>query len=244
MHTMRPRYRAPWAWPSQKKLDRYRRLAVVFVLLAAVFVLCIITLRERWTVMVSLLLPLISILSAYLVLRRGRVSALVIIISATALFFLGLFVYTVAEAPVDLNVRFAHPVWTKVVIYAAVAALCLLVGIRRKKQRLRPSAVIERAYVLCGFLAFLLVAVLPTIGFFKAGWWLELEALLKSGQLTVANRLERRLEFIAKQSAREDPDISQTYYMPHFYRPWWWLSELPRGGRPAGFPPEVWSNEL
>ncbi len=231
---VRPRYRAPWAWPSQKKLDRYHRLAVVFVLLVTIFVICIITLRERWTVMVSLLLPLIAILSAYLVLRRGRSSFLAKMLSAAGLFLAGLFVYTVAKAPIDLNVRFADAVWTKVVIYIAVAALCLLVAIRRKKQRLRPSAEIERAYVFCGVLALFLVSVLPTLGFFKAGWWLELEALLKSGQLTIANRLERRLEFLARQSAREDPRIATTYYMPHFYDSWWYLTNS-REQRPATF---------
>ena len=237
---VRPRYRAPWAWPSQKKLDRYRRLALVFTLLVMIFIISIITLSQRWTMMVALLLPLISIVSAYLVLRRGRASLLTKMILLAGLLLVALFISTVAKAPVDLNVRFADPVWTKALIYAAVVVLCFLVPIRRKKQRLRPSAEIESAYVFCGVLALLLIAVLPTLGFFKAGWWLELEALLKSEQLTMANRLERRLEFIAKSSARDDPNIGTTYYMPHFYGSWWYLTDR-RGLRPPEFPIAIWN---
>jgi hypothetical protein len=219
----RPRYRAPWAWPSPKKLGRYRRLIVIYVLLAAVFAICIITLHERWIVMVSLVLPLIAMISAYLVLIRGRASVATFAISAAGLALVSLFFYAVFESRINLNVRFTDPFWTKALIDAGMSAAVVLVPFRRKKQRLRPSSEIEHAYVWCGALGLLLISVLPTFGFFKAAWWLEIEALLKSGQLTIATRLEQRMEFVASKSALDVAPVSTTYFMPHFYDSSWWL---------------------
>jgi hypothetical protein len=230
----RPRYRAPWAWPSPKKLDRYRRLILIFALLAAAFAMCIITLDDWGIVMISLVMPLIAVLAAYLVLIRGRASVATFALSAVGLALICLFFYAVSESPINGNVRFSDPLWTKVLIDAGMILAIALVLVRRRKQRLRPSSEIARAYVCCGVLGLILVSVLPTLGFFKAAWWLELEALLKSGQLTIANRLERRMEFIANQSAREDPLVATSYTMPHFYESSWWV--LPAGKLPPQIP--------
>jgi len=219
----RPRYRAPWAWPSPKKLGRYRRLIVIYLLLALVFTLCIITLQERWIVMISLVLPLIAMISAYLVLIRGRASVATFAVSVAGIALVSLFFYAVFESRINLNVRFTDPFLTKVLIDAGMSAAVVLVPFRRKKQRLRPASEIEHAYIWCGALGLLLISVLPTFGFFKAAWWLELEALLKSGQLTIATRLEQRLEFVASKSALEVAPVSTTYSMPHFYDSSWWL---------------------
>ncbi|HXH41614.1 MAG TPA: hypothetical protein VNN08_23520, partial [Thermoanaerobaculia bacterium] len=112
-------------------------------------------------------------------------------------------------------------------ISAGLLLLVPLVAFRRRKQRLRPSAQIVSAYVLCGTMALLLVSVMPTLGFFKAGWELEAEALLKSGQLTLAQRLKQRLEFIASRSIRDDPGISRYYTVEHFFGSLWWLTPAP-----------------
>ncbi|HXH40716.1 MAG TPA: cache domain-containing protein, partial [Thermoanaerobaculia bacterium] len=104
----RPRYRAPWVWPSAKKLDRYRRLGVVFILLAVMFVLSIMALDVAGVVATSLLLPLVAIVSAYLVLRRGAFSRVFVAVFAVWLVLVLLVIDVVQRSQVDESVRLAR----------------------------------------------------------------------------------------------------------------------------------------
>lgn len=196
---VRPSYRAPWLWPSLKRAHDYQRLIYAFGLIIAAFLISIYCMRPQQLMIVALALPLIALFAMFLRLRRvqtwfalGGGFALMV----TALVWLGATMSSAGATEPDVR-------WPRVLLLLCgvlgsvgiVAALLPPFTENETKKTLSTPR-----FIGLGAMLTILLAILPTLAFFKAAYRIESESFVKYGQLRIAKELESRTERIQKRT--------------------------------------------
>lgn len=217
-----PGYRAPRLWPDSTRGGDYLRL--VLILLALLFLSWANNyVLTPWSSFVgAVILPLISLLSTYLVLHRAGTpwrfaggTAFWLILYAV---YLGGWI--IPKGDVDSGLFFsdypgpAKAVLVAIVVAVAVWTMLLLLGSGPPPMREKLQAAQERLgyttlYRLCGVLLLTVGVVMPTVGFFTISRHVQSELLRKYGELRAAVDLEHRIEHIESMSvaSRNSPEV-------------------------------------
>ena len=197
---IRPSYRAPWLWPTQKRARDYQRLIYAFALLAIAFAVSIYCMRPKQLMIIALALPLIALLAMFLRLRR--VKSVVALFGGFALLITAVawLVATVSSDGVTEPDLFWPPrLMLLLSLFAGTAGIIAALLPPFTANDLKKPLGTPRFIALGGMLV-LLLAILPTTAFFKAAYKIETESFVKYGQLRIANELEARAERIQKRA--------------------------------------------
>jgi hypothetical protein len=215
---LKPRYRAPRLWPDEARHGDYLRLSVILVALLLLFCLNNYALAPWASFGGILIIPLLSIVTTYLVLHRT---------GAPRRFALGTAVWLIVTAMLvtHMVVSEIHPqrfftdvaplakaVLVLATLLVAVLTLLLIGGfknsgrVRNALQRLQARYGYATLYRLCGMLLMIVGVVLPVIGFFTISRHVEVELLVKYSQLRAASSLEHRIDHIITLSVLP-PDV-------------------------------------
>jgi hypothetical protein len=216
---IKPRYRAPRLWPDQARQGDYFRLT--FLLLALLLLFCLNNYAlAPWASLPGIvIIPLLSIVTTYLVLHRTGTprrfafgTAFWIIVTAMLLVHM-----VSAEVHPERFSGNAVPVVRTILILATLGVALLtyvLLGgwkragrvgaaLRSLQQRYGYSTL----YRLCGVLLIVIGVVLPVIGFFTISRRVEAELMVKYSQLRAAAGLVQRIDRLATLNALP-PDVA------------------------------------
>ncbi len=226
-----PGYRAPRLWPDAARGPDYLRLSLILLALLVLFWANDYVLTPWSAYFGEVFLPLIALLSTYLVLHRvgapwrfRMASALWLILFAL---YLGMWVIPQADVDAGLFFLSDHPVATKVALVALAVGVAgwtmlLLSGrsflssfLSRAATRLGYAAL----YRLCGVLLLVVGVIMPTTGFFTISRHVESELLRKYGQLRAAADLEHRIERIERMNVAggNSPDVLRDISTPQLH---------------------------
>lgn len=185
-----PKELVTWIWPDTERPQNYLKLLVLLGLFGAAFLVALFALRGTgYLVAVATILPALSLAVAYWTLSpaEGRPAKRVAVVAWSALLLL-LLAGFLSLARTENLVRDG----VKGVVFVLAAVSCVLaVYVPRKWRELAVKDLlpVSRSYPLLGFLVLLLVAVMPTIAFFKVAHRLQVDSFVRNGQLRMAKRL-------------------------------------------------------
>ncbi len=198
---VRPGYRAPWLWPDPAGSRKYLDLLPALLLLLAAFVVATATLPLVYLLFTAWLLPLLSWVITYFVLNcrlRGRQWQAVAWPALFAAALLAPLLYLMAQAE--------HPMSAAVlVLLLAGATIQALVAVQRRERGGRAALAPPPnvSYGLAATVLLVLVAVLPVVASFKVAYDMQIETLVKHGQLQSSkDRRDRTLEAQRELSAQ------------------------------------------
>jgi hypothetical protein len=210
---LRPRYRAPRLWPDQARHGDYLRLSFLLIALLLLFCLNNYALSPWASFPGILIIPLLSIVTTYLVLHRT---------GTPRRFATGTAVWIIVTAMLFVHMLLAeiHPerfsghaaAFVRTILIVATLAVALLTfvllggwkhggrvraGLRRLQLRYGYSSL----YRFCGVLLIIIGVVLPVIGFFTISRHVEVELMVKYSQLRAAAALEQRIDHLVTMNA-------------------------------------------
>jgi hypothetical protein len=215
---LRPRYRAPRLWPDQARHGDYLRLSFMLVALLLLFCLNNYAFAPWASFPGIVIIPLLSIVTTYLVLHRT---------GAPRRFAIGTAVWIIVTSMLLVHVSLAevHPerfsghaaTFVRIIMILATSGVALLtyilLGRWKHRGRVRDTLRTIQArygystlYRACGVLLIVIGVVLPVIGFFTISRHVEAELMLKYSQLRAAAGLEQRIDHLMTMSALP-PDV-------------------------------------
>jgi hypothetical protein len=210
---LKPRYRAPRLWPDETRHRDYLRLAVLLAALLLLFCLNNYALAPWPSFPGIVLLPLLSIVTTYLVLHRtGTPRRFAIGIAVWIIVTIMLIVH-MAFGVIDRERAFsdyadlARAFLVLATLAVATLTLVLLGGWKRSGRTftllrgLQSRYGYSTLYRLCGVLLMVIGVAMPVIGFFRISRNVELELMVKYGQLRAAADLEHRIDHIVTLNA-------------------------------------------
>jgi hypothetical protein len=221
-----PRYRAPRLWPDESRKGDYLRLAFILVPLLLLFCFNNYLLMPWSSLSGIIIIPLLSLITTYLILHRTGTPRRFSMAVATWL-------VVVTLLAIRLGVARIRPEHLKRVSEGAVRALLVLatlaiaaltvfllgswkrgatVSAAMRKLQLRYGY--SALYRACGVLLILIGVTLPVVGFFGISRHVELELLVKYAQLRAASDLEHRIDHVVTMNAvpNMDPGLSGSVY--------------------------------
>lgn len=221
---LRPRYRAPWLWPDYKRGKDYGRLCLALTFLVFAGLVTLMFYEAVALIIASFILPLVALVTTFGALhRRGGW-----IFAATVTFWLalaGVWVYVLTlkgqttPTPIHSDDR---EVW--LVGAAVVGALLLMSGfLALRRWSGGTSAAARRAHMGMAALLLVTMAIIPTLGFYKAAYRLEIQNLIKYSQLTFADRLQQRTETVVEAGYRPMTSFARRWEVPAAFSTSWWL---------------------
>jgi hypothetical protein len=191
---VRPKDLVAWIWPDDQRPRVYVQLLALMGLFCAAFLVALFALRGTgYLCAVATLLPALSLLVAYRMLSpaAGRPANRAAVLACGALLLLLLAVALFLARPENLV-----PGGVGGLTFALAAVACVLAdkGPRRWRELAGEEPFpVTRSYPLLGFLVLLVVAVLPTVGFFKVAHRLQVDTFVRNGQLRMAQLLSKQL---------------------------------------------------
>jgi hypothetical protein len=249
---LRPRYRAPRLWPEQARHGDYLRLSIILLALLLLFCLNNYAFAPWASSAGIVIIPLLSIVTTYLVLHRT---------GAPRRFAIGAAVWIIVTAILAVHMLLAeiHPerfsglaptiVRTILLLTTLGVALLTYVLLGRWKYGGRVRDALRRVqarygystlYRACGVLLIIIGVVLPVTGFFTISRHVEQELMVKYTQLRVAAGLEERIDHLVTMSILP-PDVPkstrrQTYSdiftnrLNMLFNSHWYLAPAAEGG--------------
>jgi len=210
---LRPRYRAPRLWPDQTRHGDYLRLS--FILLALLLLFCLNNyVFAPWASFAGIvIIPLLSIVTTYLVLHRT---------GAPRRFAIGVAVWIIVTSMLVVHMLLAEihperfsghaPAIVRTIVLLATLGVALftyvLIGRWKYGGRVRDALRSVQArygystlYRACGVLLIIIGVVLPVIGFFTISRHVEEELMVKYTQLRAAAALEERIDHLVTMCA-------------------------------------------
>jgi hypothetical protein len=209
---LKPRYRAPRLWPDETRHGDYLRLVLILIALMLLFCLNNYALAPWSSFFGIVLIPLLSIVTTYVMLHRTGAPRRLAIGMAVWIIVTVLLVVQMSVATIHPERAFAtHAVLSRAFLVLAtviVATLTLmLIGgwkhggpVSVLLRRLQSRYGYSMLYRACGVLLMLIGAALPVVGFFRISRNVELELMVKYGQLRAAAGLEQRIDQIVTMS--------------------------------------------
>jgi len=221
---LKPRYRAPRLWPDETRHGDYLRLVLILIALMSLSCLNNYALAPWSSFYGIVLIPLLSIVTTYVMLHRTGAPRRLAIGMAVWIIVTVLLIAQMSFARIHPERAFAaHPVLSRAFLVLAtviVAALTLmLIGgwkhggrVSNLLRRLQARYGYSMLYRVCGVLLMLIGAALPVVGFFRISRSVELELMVKYGQLRAAAGLEQRIDQIVTLSVlppHAKPDVTR-----------------------------------
>ncbi len=193
----RPSYRAPWLWPDHERDGDYYRLILAYILFALAFAGGIYAFRPRVVLVIAAMAPALALFLTYLRLSRKRGGG-AFLSSALALFSAAVLLICAVMGRVETDVI------VPVLLLRAFVILTTLAGIASALRPLKgraedaPRRLIMpgHKYVIGVAGLIVLLAVLPTVGMYKAAYKIETESFVKHGQVELVQDLETRLRWL------------------------------------------------
>jgi len=219
---LKPRYRAPRLWPDETRHSDYLRLALILTVLLLLFCANNYVLAPWPSFSGVVLIPLLSIVTTYLVLHRTGAPKRLAIGTAAWIIVTTMVVIHMSLAGIHPERVFSgYPILTHTFLVMAtvgIAALTLLLmGGRKGGGRvslllggLRSRYGYSTLYRVCGVLLMIIGAALPVAAFFRISRSVELELMVKFGQLRTAADLEHRIDHIVTLNALP-PEAPEAY---------------------------------
>jgi hypothetical protein len=210
---LKPRYRAPRLWPDETRHGDYLRLVLILIVLMLLSCLNNYALAPWSSFYGIVLIPLLSIVTTYVMLHRTGAPRRLAIGLAAWIIVTVLLIVQMSFAGIHPERAFAaYPGFSRAFLVLAtvsVAALTLmLIGgwkhggrVSHLLRRLQSRYGYSTLYRVCGVLLMLIGAALPVVGFFRISRSVELELMVKYGQLRAAAGLEQRIDQIVTLSA-------------------------------------------
>lgn len=252
---LRPRYRAPRLWPDQARHSDYLRLS--FLLLALLVLFCLNNYAfAPWASFAGIvIIPLLSIVTTYLVLHRTGTPRRFAIGTAVWIIVTAMLVAHMLLAEIHPE-RFSGPVSpiVRMILLLATLGVALLTYVLlgrwkhggRVRDALRGLQLrygYSTLYRFCGVLLIVIGVVLPVIGFFTISRHVELELMVKYSQLRAAAGLEQRIDHLVTMNALP-PDVPlatrrQSYSdvftnrLHMLFSSNWYLAPTPKGVKAA-----------
>jgi hypothetical protein len=249
---LRPRYRAPRLWPDQTRHGDYLRLS--FILLALLLLFCLNNyVFAPWASFAGIvIIPLLSIVTTYLVLHRTGAPRRFAIGAAVWIIVTSMLVVHMLLAEIHPERFSGHaPAIVRTIVLLATLGVALftyvLIGRWKYGGRVRDAMRSVQArygystlYRACGVLLIIIGVVLPVIGFFTISRHVEEELMVKYTQLRAAASLEQRIDHLVTMCALP-PDVPMStrrqVYSDIFsnrlhmlFSSHWYLSPAPEGG--------------
>jgi len=216
---LRPRYRAPRLWPDQARHGDYLRLSFLLVGLLLLFCLNNYALAPWASFAGIVIIPLLSIVTTYLVLHRTGTRRRFAIGTAVWIIVTAMLIAHMLLAEIHPE-RFSAPVaaFVRLILILATLSIALLTAlllggwkrdgrIRAMLRRLQLRYGYSTLYRLCGVLLIVIGVVLPVIGFFTISRHVEVELMVKYSQLRAAAGLEQRIDHLVTMNALP-PDVT------------------------------------
>jgi len=193
-----------WFWPNEVHAGHYRHLTVFYLLLSALFFVGVFTSESVEILFMSFLLPVVGVALTYLKMKRGYIlmtwkRALLYFLVSLTLIILLLTWRRMFEPELKTFILSVGLVLTGLFFFSARFSRFF----DRKKT---PS--FQTGYVLAAVAFLTLISILPTIGYFKIAYDLELELFIKNRQVKFAQSLEERASRVqAKYINGQFPDL-------------------------------------
>jgi hypothetical protein len=210
---IKPRYRAPRLWPDEARHSDYLRLSFILLALLLLFCLNNYALSPWASLRGIVIIPLLAIVTTYLLLHRTGAPRRFSIATAVWLIVTAMLVTHMVGAEINPDRFFTgFDVSVKTVLVLATLAVAvltfLLLGgwkrggrVRDALRKLQSRYGYSTLYRFCGVLLMIIGVVLPVIGFFTISRQVEAELLVKYGQLRAAAGLEHRIDHIVTLNA-------------------------------------------
>ena len=210
---IKPRYRAPRLWPDEARHSDYLRLSFILLALLLLFCLNNYALSPWASLRGIVIIPLLSIVTTYLLLHRTGAPRRFAIATAVWLIVTAMLVAHMVAAEINPDRFFTgFDVYVKTVLVLATLAVAvltfLLLGgwkrggrVRDALRKLQSRYGYSTLYRFCGVLLMIIGVVLPVIGFFTISRQVEAELLVKYGQLRAAAGLEHRIDHVVTLNA-------------------------------------------
>ncbi len=209
---LKPRYRAPRLWPDETRHGDYLRLVLILIALLLLSCLNNYALAPWSSFYGIVLIPLLSIVTTYVMLhrtgapRRRAIGMAVWIIVTVLLIIQMWFARIHPERAFAAHVVLSRAFLVLATVIVATLTLMLIGGWKRGGpvsdllRRLQSRYGYSTLYRACGVLLMLIGAALPVVGFFRISRNVELELMVKYGQLRAAAGLEQRIDQIVTMS--------------------------------------------
>ncbi len=218
----KPEYRARWIWPDETRAARWFSIKRMLVAMLIVFCVCTYAYEPSDRVGLTVALPLLVFSAFYLTLRRGpkRILFGVALCSWLLLTFsvFGALAMGHMNGEVVASRGYEFLVRTICLLATVAGSLCVARATPQKEVTRRSFI---RSYIVCGMLVVIVGAMLPMVALFTIAHSVEREALVKYGQLRLADSLLKRLDTLAARSWAPTAGASTSYDMPFFFESTW-----------------------
>lgn len=191
----RPSYRAPWLWPQNARIPIYLDLAAVFFVIALTHAVSFLWLEAIRLLIVSAAIPVVILTVTFLVLRRPENPLIRRLAQASAAAAGLIAAGAIAFLPGDLGVEPPLLAFGFGIVFLALLGLTARAAVWTTRHLLE-RVPLELAYETLGALLLLSLAVLPVGGFFRVGYTIHMESLIKYDQLRIARALDARWQSI------------------------------------------------
>jgi hypothetical protein len=224
---LKPGYRAPRLWPDEARHGDYLRLSIILTVLLVLFCLNNYMLAPWSSFYGILIIPLLAIVTTYLVLhrtgalRRYRIATAVWIIVTAMLICHLLLAEIHSELFFSDYAAYAKSFLVAATLSVAVLTFLLIAGwkgagrVADTLKALRSRFGYSTLYRFCGMLLLAIGVALPVVGFFSISRNVESELMVKFGQLRAAADLERRIDSVVTLNAlpvNAPPEITHRVY--------------------------------
>jgi hypothetical protein len=126
----------------------------------------------------------------------------------------------------------SFPLTLKSIAVVLIAAAMLVAFVRDPKRVEKVVAFQQYAYIVAGSLFVLLTVVVPTVAYFRLAVSLEIESFIKHGQLVIAQRMQKQIESLVRDSHSHGIGMQAIGDRGDFFNSSWWLTS--KGRVPAG----------
>ena len=194
-----PGYRAPRLWPAATHAGDYLRIAIILIALLLLFWMNNYVLDPWSSFAGAALLPLIAIVSTYVVLHRAGAPHRFAAATALLLILYAVYLLFIARGKVDSLLFFSpHPRAVRIILSSLAVSVAILTFVLVRKHLAAGWARKHYAalYELCGVLLLVTGVVMPVAGFFTISRHVESQLLCRYGQLRAASDLEHRIAYL------------------------------------------------
>jgi hypothetical protein len=237
---IRPHYRIPWLWPSEKELGRWTKVLIAFIVSALAVIVSTHFVAGSGGILIGFVAPLqVCALTCLILRQNARPGG---IATALIIWFLGSGIWIADLAANGMDPTLLPPGPAALKILDIALLIIAPIGLVFIPLRITPkagSSGYRSCYVACGVLILVIVSVLPAAAYFRAAYGIQIDSFVKYGQLVMADRLARRLDVLsAPDSIGEKSPAAPGYGLPFFYNSGWCLPSGGGGPNPCDVVPQ------
>ena len=220
VHVLRPRYRAAWAWPDRRRVQDYRDLVFVHLLLLVAGSCLVASLSYGALFLLPFgFVPFVLIVT-YLHVMRGKGDVLLVKRGLFSALAAGAFLFLFAViwgSRIDTS---ALPVVGRILATILLCYTGVHSALRTSCEReAKARSALMLAYLPAAALLLLLTSAIPTVAFFRGAARVEISAYVKWVQMKLARDLHDRWwrvssEFSKRRGEGKDALLDRRWYAP------------------------------